>query len=97
MRAELNLSNVLLNKTQNENDIIIASRRFGLLLNSTEIPNAFFPSDSLLSESIKEIVIKAVKSDASSSYLFQKADMNSKIQSARIKNIQAPIIIPLLV
>lgn len=88
LRAELTLSNVLLNKTQNENDIIIASRRLGVLLNSNDT-KVFFPTDSLLSESINEIEIKAVKSDASSSYLFQKTDLSSKIQSARIKNIRS--------
>lgn len=88
LRAELTLSNVLLNKTQNNNDIEIVNKRLSLLLNTTE-PVTFFPSDSLLTSSLKEIVLSDNKNDAGNSYLFQKTVMNSKIQSARIKNIQS--------
>lgn len=88
LRAELTLSNVLLNKTQNENDIAIVSKKLGILLN---IPDAaaLHPTDSLLSGNINEIALSEINSDAKDSYVFQKAELNQKMQSARIKNLRS--------
>lgn len=88
LRAELTLSNVLLNKIQNENDIEIGSKKLALLVNNGE-SQMLFPSDSLLTNDLKEIVLSQINADANNSYSLQKADMNLKIQSARIKNIKS--------
>lgn len=88
LRAELTLSNVLLNKTQNGNDIVIANKRLEVLLNATD-SKTFYPSDSLLTKSLNDIILAETKSDAQNSYLFQKIAMNSKIQMARIKSIKS--------
>jgi outer membrane protein len=88
LRAELTLSNVLLNKTQNENDIEIGSKKLALLTN-LESSALVIPSDSLLTNNLKEIVLSQLSADADNSYSLQKADMNLKIQSARIKNIKS--------
>jgi outer membrane protein len=87
LRAELTLSNVLLNKTQNENDIEIGSKRLAILLNVSDSKQVF-PSDTLLSGNLKEVTLSEIK-DAGNSYQLQKIDMNSKIQSTRIKNLQS--------
>jgi outer membrane protein len=88
LRAELTLSNVLLNKTQNENDIVIGRKKLGILVN---VPDSeqIFPSDTLLNTSLKEVVFSETNNDANNSYQLQKADMNLKIQSTRIKNLQS--------
>ncbi len=87
LRAELTLSNVLLNKTQNENDIAIGSKRLAILINVSD-SEVLFPSDTLLANNLKEVVISD-KNDANNSYALQKMDMNSKIQSTRIKNLKS--------
>lgn len=88
LRAELTLSNVLLNKTQNENDIKIGSRKLAILMNVSD-SEVFYPSDTLLANNLKEVVISENKNDASNSYALQKMEMNSKIQSVRIKNLKS--------
>jgi outer membrane protein len=88
LRAELTLSNVLLNKTQNENDIEIGSKKLGILVNVSD-SEMLYPSDTLLVNNLKEIVLSQVSNDVNNSYLLQKANMNSKIQSTRIKNLQS--------
>lgn len=88
LRAQLTLSNVVLNKTQNENDIKIGSRKLGILINVSD-SEVLFPSDTLLVHDLKEIVISENNNDVNNSYVFQKMDMNSKIQSTRIQNLKS--------
>ncbi|TPG37794.1 TolC family protein [Flavobacterium pectinovorum] len=88
LRAELTLSNVLLNKTQNENDIEIGNKKLGILVNVAD-RQQFYLTDTLLTTRLKEIVFSEKSSDVNNSYQLQKADMNLKIQSSRIKNLQS--------
>lgn len=88
LRAELTLSNVLLNKTQNENDIKIGSRKLAILMNVSD-SEVLYPSDTLLANNLKEVILPENKNDASNSYALQKMEMNSKIQSVRIKNLKS--------
>jgi outer membrane protein len=88
LRAELTLSNVLLNKTQNENDIEIGNKKLGILVNVAD-HQQFYLTDTLLTNRLKEIDFSEKSSDANNSYQLQKADMNLKIQSSRIKNLQS--------
>lgn len=88
LRAELTLSNVLLSKIQNENDIAIVSKKLGILLNLKDV-TVLYPTDSLPDRIIKEIALSEISGDADNSYALQKAELNLKMQSARIKNLKS--------
>jgi len=88
LRAEITLSNVLLNKVQNDNDIVISSRKLGIMVNVSDAER-LYPSDSLLSYSLNEIVFSEVNNDVKNSYQLKKADLYSKIHFTRIKSLQS--------
>lgn len=88
LRAELTLSNVLLNKTQNENDIEIGRKKLGILVNVPDWEQ-FYPSDTLLINNLKEAAISHESNEVDNSFAVQKVDMNLKVQAARIKSLQS--------
>src|SRR5690606_19682786 len=88
LRAELALSNVLLSKTQNENDILIGNRKLRILLNISD-DVTLKPTDSLLGGTLQEIVTDTITGAAATAYAFQKVTLGQKIQEARIKNLRS--------
>jgi len=85
LRAEVALSNVILSQSQNDNDIDISNQKLTVLLDIDQT-SKITPIDTIMSVRPKNDL---AFENFQNPYPLQKIDMNLKIQSARIKNLQA--------